>query len=74
MELIINILGAAALGHLGADFNQQFSWMPDKPMKCNMCLSAWLSVGPFIFLYGWQGVLYAALAGVVSELYLRQLQ
>lgn len=74
MELVINILGAAALGHLGADFNSQFSWMPDKPTKCNMCLSFWLSCGPFIFLYSWQGILYAALAGVVSELYLRQLQ
>lgn len=71
MELILMILGAAALGHLGADFNQQFSWMPDKPMKCNMCLSFWISIGPFIYISGWEGILYAALAGVVSELYLK---
>ena len=71
METILSILGAAALGHLAADFFSQFSWMPDKPMKCNMCMSAWLSVIPFIFLYGYEGILYAALAGVISELYLK---
>lgn len=73
MELIISILGAAGLGHLAADFFSQFDWMPDKPMKCNMCITFWLNVGPFIFLYGYRGVLYAALASIVSELYLRQL-
>ena len=73
MELIISILGAAGLGHLAADFFEQFEWMPDKPMKCNQCITFWLSVAPFIFLYGYEGVLYAALASIVSELYLRYL-
>ena len=71
METVINILGAAALGHLVADFNQQFSWMPDKPMKCNMCMSFWLSIGPFLYISGYEGLFYAALAGVISELYLK---
>ncbi len=71
METVINILGAAALGHLSADFFSRYEWMPDKPMKCNMCSSFWLSVGPFIFLYGYEGILYAALAGIISELYLK---
>lgn len=69
--IILNILGAAALGHLGAEFFSQFDWMPDKPMKCNMCLTFWLNVGPFIFLYGYEGILYAALASIISELYLK---
>lgn len=73
MELIISILGAAALGHLVADFNQQFTWLPDKPTKCNMCMTFWLTFLPFIFLYEWQGLLYAALAAVISELYLKYL-
>ena len=73
MELIINILGAAALGHLVADFNQQFTWMPDKPMKCNQCATFWLSFVPFIFLSGWVGILHAALAAIISEFYLKQL-
>jgi len=71
MELLISILGAAGLGHLAADFFSQFERLPDKPMKCNMCATFWLNVGPFIFLYGWRGVLYAALASIVSELYLK---
>jgi len=71
MEIILNILGAAGLGHLAADFFSRYDWMPDKPMKCNMCSSFWLSVGPFIFLYGYEGILYAALAGIISELYLK---
>lgn len=73
MELIISILGAAALGHLAADFNQQWSWMPDKPMKCNMCMSFWISVIPFIYISGYEGILHAALAGVISEFYLKYL-
>jgi len=73
MEIIINILGAAALGHLGADFLSRYDWLPDKPMKCNMCLSFWLSIMPFIYVYGYEGILYAALAGVVSEFYLKKL-
>ena len=73
MELILMILGAAGLGHLGAEFFSQFDWMPDKPMKCNMCLTFWLNVGPFIFLRGGVGIFYAALASIVSEFYLKYL-
>ena len=68
MQEIINILGAAALGHLGADFLERFTWLPSKPFKCNMCLSFWLSIGPFVYIYGYEGLLMAALAGIVSEL------
>ena len=71
MELILMILGAAGLGHMGADLFSRFDWMPDKPMKCNMCLTFWLNVGPFIFLSGYEGILYAALASIISELYLK---
>lgn len=71
MELILSILGAAALGHLAADFFTQFNWMPDKPMKCNMCITFWLNLIPFIFLYGYEGILFVAVASIVSELYLK---
>jgi len=71
MELILSILGAAGLGHLAADFLNGFSWLPDKPCKCNMCMTFWLNVGPFIFIYEWEGILYAALASIISELYLK---
>ncbi len=71
--IILNILGAAALGHLGADFLQQFNRLPAKPFKCNMCLTFWLNIGVFIFLYGMPGVWYAALAAIGSELIYKQL-
>jgi len=68
MEIIINILGAAALGHLGADFLTRYTWLPDKPFKCNMCLTFWLSIIPAIFLYDIWGILVSAIAAVTSEL------
>lgn len=68
MEIIINILGAAALGHLAADFLSRVEWLPQKPFKCNQCLTFWLIVAPFIFLYSYWGILVAALSAVVSEL------
>ena len=71
METILSILGAAGLGHMAADFFYQFDRLPDKPMKCNMCMTFQLSVGPFIFLSGGVGIFYAALASIVSELYLK---
>jgi hypothetical protein len=73
MDLIFNILGAAALGHLGADFLNRYEWLPQKPFKCNMCLSFWLSITPFIFLYSGYGIWYAALSGIISELYFKYL-
>lgn len=66
--ILINILGAACLGHIGADFLAQFEWLPAKPFKCNMCLTFWLSILPFIYIYGYEGLLMAALASVTSEL------
>ena len=65
--MILEILGFAALGHLGADFLSRYDWLPDKPWKCNMCFSTWISIGPFIALYGWNGILIAAITGIVSE-------
>jgi len=71
MELIISILGAAGLGHLGADFLSRYEWLWDKPFKCNMCLTFWLSFTPFIFQNGYEGIFYAALASIISELYFK---
>lgn len=65
--MILEILGFAALAHLGADFLEQFDWLPSKPFKCNMCSGFWYSVGPFLALYGWKGILVAAITGIVSE-------
>ena len=66
--MILNILGFACLAHLGADFLSQWDWLPNKPFKCNMCSGFWYSIGPFIALYGWQGILLSAITGITSEL------
>ncbi len=73
MELLLSIMGAAGLGHLAADFFARYERLYDKPFKCNMCMTFWLNVTPFIFLYGWRGVLYAGLASIISELYFKYL-
>jgi len=65
--MILEILGFAALGHLGADFLERFEWLPSKPFKCNMCFSTWISIGPFLALYGLKGILVAAITGITSE-------
>ena len=71
MEIIINILGAAAFGFLAADFLTRFDWLPDKPWKCNMCLTFWLTLYPFILMYGWHGILVSSLAALISEIMYR---
>ena len=65
--MILHILGFAALANLGADFFSQFDRLPNKPFKCNMCLGFWLSIVPFIGLYGGEAPLVSAITGVLSE-------
>tara|TARA_R110000772_G_scaffold77311_3_gene166613 strand:+ start:2056 stop:2280 length:225 start_codon:yes stop_codon:yes gene_type:complete len=65
--MIILIIGMASLGHLIADFLEPFPEVPQKPFKCNMCLSTWLTLLPACVMYGYQGILIAAITGIVSE-------
>ena len=65
--MILLILGMACLGHLAADFLQQFEEIPNKPFKCNMCLSFWITIFPAMYTYGLEGILIAAIAAIVSE-------
>jgi hypothetical protein len=71
-DLIINIIGGGALGYLCADFLSQFEWLSDKPFKCNMCLTFWITIIPFILLYGYQGLFVSSLAAITSEILYRQ--
>lgn len=73
INIVLQIIGFASLGHLAADFLNGFEKLADKPFKCNMCMSYWLSFIPFIFIYGAVGLLYAATASIVSELIFRKL-
>tara|TARA_R110000822_G_scaffold65772_1_gene160911 strand:+ start:2830 stop:3057 length:228 start_codon:yes stop_codon:yes gene_type:complete len=66
---IIQILGFACLGHLITDFISSFDLpeLPEKPFKCDMCLTFWLSIGPLMFLHGFTGILYASISAVVAN-------
>ena len=65
--MITFILGMASLGHLAADFFSQFDKLPNKPFKCNACATFWLSIGPALAIYGFEGVLLSGIAAIVSE-------
>jgi hypothetical protein len=65
--MILLILGMACLGHLAADFLQQFEELPMKPFKCNMCLSFWITIFPAMYIYGLEGILIATITSIVSE-------
>lgn len=73
IHVVLQIIGFACLGHIMADFLNNFEKLPDRPFKCNMCLSFWISLVPFIFIYEGNGILYAATASIVSELIFRKL-
>lgn len=68
MELLIFIIGMACLGHLVADVMNQIKFLPDKPFKCNMCMTFWISIIPSNWIFGdSQGILISAIAAILSE-------
>lgn len=73
LQLILMIIGAACIGHLAADLLNGFEKLPSKPFKCNMCMTYWLNLVPFIFIYGGYGFFYLAIASILSELIYKQL-
>ena len=58
----------ACFGHMFAELMTQFDWVPDKPFKCNMCATFWLSIIPFLITDGTSGFLIASCAAIASEL------
>lgn len=72
--LILDILGFAALGHLITEFLYSNQMLQFKPFNCNMCLTFWISLLPFMVEDGLYGLPMAAIAGVVSETIYKLLQ
>ena len=68
--MILQILGFACLAHLFADMSQHFE-LPMKPWQCNMCMGWWLSIGPFVYLYGVDAVPLSAITAITSEIIYR---
>ena len=73
MNLIIELIGYASLGHIVVDFINHLDLpeIPNKPFKCDMCFTTWYSILPLTIQYGLRGFLYAAIAGVLSDLIFR---
>ena len=70
MNLLIQLIGFAALGHLVTDF---ITWLDlpevkEKPFKCDQCMTYWISVIPFMLQFGLQGILLAAISGIMANL------
>jgi hypothetical protein len=74
MDLIIDIIGFAALAHLVVDFIQSFELplINRKPFTCDMCMGFWLSLPHAWAQWGFvHGFLIAAITGVVADLIFR---
>lgn len=70
MNELIQIVGFACLAYIVVDFISHFelTWLPNKPFRCDMCMAAWMSVGPLCAQFGLIGILYAAISGVLANL------
>ena len=69
-NIIIQIIGFACLGHIITDFISHWNLpkLPDKPFRCDMCMTYWISIIPLIVQFGFIGILYAAISSVTSNI------
>ena len=69
-NLIVQIIGYAALAHLIVDFivTLDKDWIPTKPFKCDKCFGFWISIGPMTAQYGFTGVLYSACIAILAQI------
>ncbi len=70
MNEILQIIGFACVGHLVTDFISHFELpsIPDKPFRCDMCMTYWISVIPFMLQFGLYGILYAGISAVTANI------
>ncbi len=72
--MIIEIIGMACLGHMIVDFVSYWDTkdrIPNKPFKCDMCLTFWLGAGWFIAQWGVFGLFMAATSAILADLIFR---
>lgn len=72
--MIFSIVGFACLGHLLVDFidtMDERGWLPQKPFKCDMCMTFWVSLWPLIHIYQSEGILAAACASILADFIFR---
>mgnify|MGYP003627952221 CR=1 FL=1 len=70
IEIIIQIIGFACLGYLAVEFISGFNLpeLPDKPFRCELCLTYWISIIPLMVQFGFIGILYAAISSVIANI------
>lgn len=69
METIMMILGLACMSCLIINTNWYEGTVFDrKPFNCAMCSTFWYSIGITLSLYGWMGICYSAIAGILAEI------
>jgi hypothetical protein len=70
INIIIQILGIASISNLWADFITSIDKedkIPTKPFKCEKCISFWVSIVPFLIMYGPSGFFYSAITAMVAS-------
>lgn len=69
IDLLLQIIGFACVGHLVTDFISSFDLpeLPDKPFRCDLCNTYWISIIPLMVQFGFKGILYAAISSVISN-------
>ena len=67
MSISITIIGLACLAYLITDMAVHFE-LPEKPFQCDMCVGFWISVGPLIYMYGFEGFCAAGLVAVLANI------
>ena len=69
ISTLIQIIGFASIANLLTDFFVSIDKedkVPTKPFKCERCLTYWISIIPFMVMYGFTGILYAAISSMVA--------
>ena len=69
IDTILQIIGFACVGHLVTDFISHFDLkeLPDKPFRCDMCMTYWISIIPLMVQFGFRGILFAAISSVIAN-------
>jgi hypothetical protein len=70
IDIILQIIGFGSLGFLATEFISHFNLpeLPDKPFRCELCLTYWLSIIPLMVQFGFKGILYAAISSIVANI------
>ena len=70
IDLLLQIVGFACLGHLVTDLISNFELpeLPDKPFRCDMCVTYWISIIPLMVQFEFKGILYAATSSIIANI------